>query len=159
MQLEAERDFAAREARARYGHDLEDWEQGGRDASARSPDRRRASPSPDQRRGHHGRLSSPRIVRTIKDSSAGGGWHMLTKTNYIEWSMVMKVKMPARHMWDAVRYGDADFAEDRLVLEALLAAIPPEMAPTFANKETAKDACDAIVDARISRNHARRATL
>jgi hypothetical protein len=27
----------------------------------------------------------------VKD--AGGGWPMLTKTNYAEWSMVMKVKM------------------------------------------------------------------
>jgi hypothetical protein len=35
---------------------------------------------------------------------------MLTKTNYIEWSMVMKVKMLAQHMWDAVRYGNTDFA-------------------------------------------------
>jgi len=37
---------------------------------------------------------------------------MLIKTNYAEWSMVMKVKMQARHMWDAVRYGDVDFEED-----------------------------------------------
>ena len=36
---------------------------------------------------------------------------MLTKTNYAEWSMVMKVKMQARRMWDAVRYGDADLTD------------------------------------------------
>jgi hypothetical protein len=39
-----------------------------------------------------------------------------------------------------VRYGDANFVEDQRALEALLAAIPPEMAPTLANKVTAKDA-------------------
>jgi hypothetical protein len=33
-------------------------------------------------------------VQTIfKDAGTGGGWPMLTKTNYVEWSMVMKVKM------------------------------------------------------------------
>jgi hypothetical protein len=58
-----------------------------------------------------------------------------------------------------VRYDDADFAEDQRALEALLAAIPPDMAPTLTNKETAKDAWDAIVDARIGSNRARRATL
>jgi hypothetical protein len=64
----------------------------------------------------------------------------LTKTNYTEWSMVVKVKMQARHMWDAVQYGDADFAEDRRALEALLAAVPPKMVPTLTNKVTANDA-------------------
>ena len=65
---------------------------GGRDAGTRSPHRQRASPSPDRRRGRRGRPSSPPVVQTVvKD--AGGGWPMLTKTNYTEWSMVMKVKM------------------------------------------------------------------
>ena len=52
---------------------------------------------------------------------------MLTKTNYAEWSMVMKVKLQERRMWDTVRYGDADFDEDQRALEALLAAIALEM--------------------------------
>jgi len=74
---------------------------GGRDAGTQSPHGLRASPSPDRRRGRRGRLGSPLVVQTIvKD--AGGGWPMLTKTNYAEWSMVMKVKMQARRMWDAV---------------------------------------------------------
>ena len=84
---------------------------------------------------------------------------MLTKTNYAEWSMVMKVKMQARRMWDAVRYGDADFDEDRRALEALLAAVPTEMHSTLANKRTAKDAWDAIAAAHISSGRARKSTL
>ena len=91
----------------------------------------------------------------VKD--AGGGWPLLTKTNYAEWSMVMKVKMQARSMWDAVRYGDADFDEDRRAPEALLAAVPPEMHSSLAYKETDKDAWDAIAAARIG--SARRSTL
>jgi hypothetical protein len=65
---------------------------------------------------------------------------MLTKTNYAEWSMVMKVKMQARRMWGAVRYGDTNFDEDRWALEALLAAVPMEMHSSLTNKRTAKDA-------------------
>jgi hypothetical protein len=71
----------------------------------------------------------------------------------------MKVKMQARRMWDAVWYGDADFDEDRWVLEALLTIVPMEMHSSLANKQTAKDAWDTIVVARIDSDHARRSTL
>jgi hypothetical protein len=62
-------------------------------------------------------------------------------------------------MWDAVRYGDADFDEDRRALEALLAAAPTEMHSSLVNKRTAKDAWDAIAAARIGSARARRSTL
>ncbi|XP_066353310.1 uncharacterized protein [Miscanthus floridulus] len=84
---------------------------------------------------------------------------MLNKTNYVEWSMVMKVKMQAWRMWDVVRYGDANFDEDRRALEALLAAVPTDMHSSLANKETANDAWDAIVAARIGSNRTCRSTL
>ncbi|XP_066341742.1 uncharacterized protein [Miscanthus floridulus] len=86
---------------------------------------------------------------------------MLTKTNCAEWSMVMKVKMQARRMWDAVRYGDVDvnFDEDRRALEALLAAVPTEMHSSLVNKRTAKDARDTIAAARIGSDRTCRSTL
>jgi hypothetical protein len=59
----------------------------------------------------------------------------------------------------AVRYGDADFDEDRRALEALLAAVPTEMHSSLANKRTAKDAWDAITTARIDSDRACRSTL
>jgi hypothetical protein len=65
---------------------------------------------------------------------------LLTKTNYAEWSMVMKVKMQARRMCNVIRYIDTDFDEDRRALEALLAAVPLEMHSSLANKETVNDA-------------------
>jgi hypothetical protein len=95
----------------------------------------------------------------IKDTGADDGWSMLTKTNYAECSMVMKVKMQARRLWDAVRYDDADFDKDRRVLEALLAAVPTEMHSSLTNKENAKDAWDAIAAARINSDRFRRSTL
>jgi hypothetical protein len=30
-------------------------------------------------------------------------------------------------MWEAVRYDDVDYYEDRQALDALIAAVPPEM--------------------------------
>jgi len=97
------------------------------------------------------------VQTIVKD--AGSGWPMLTKTNYAEWSMVMKVKMQARRMWDAVRYGDTDFDEDQRALDALLAAVPTEMYSSLTNMRTTKDAWDAIAVTRIGSDRARRCTL
>jgi hypothetical protein len=50
-----------------------------------------------------------------------------------------------RQLWDVVEFGDAEFHEDRLALDALLASVPPEMASSLADKPTAKDAWDSII--------------
>ncbi|CAA6674804.1 unnamed protein product [Spirodela intermedia] len=59
---------------------------------------------------------------------------MLTKTNYSDWALLMKVKLRARLLWTAIEKG---------------AAVPPEMWPVIANKETAKEAWEAIATMRI----------
>jgi hypothetical protein len=65
--------------------------------------RRRGSPSPDR---YHG------IQAIVRDVGPGGRWPTLTKTNYVEWATVMRVRLQVRHMWEAVRYGDVDYYED-----------------------------------------------
>lgn len=94
-----------------------------------------------------------------RDLGAGTPWPMLTKTNYHEWSLLMKVKMQARQLWDAVDGGDVDFHNDRWVLEAILAAAPPEMGATLTDKASAKLSWDSIAAARVGVDRVRRATL
>jgi hypothetical protein len=67
---------------------------------SRSPMRRRIpSPSPERRHGRGGHRGSPAAVQTVyKDSDTGTPWPMLTKTNYHEWSLLMKVKMQAHQL-------------------------------------------------------------
>ena len=84
---------------------------------------------------------------------------MLTKTNYHEWSLLMKVKIQARQLWDAIEYGDLPYHDDRRVLEAIIAGVPPEMGAPLADKATAKEAWDSIAAARIDVDRVRRATL
>jgi broad specificity phosphatase PhoE len=84
---------------------------------------------------------------------------MLTKTNYNDWSLLMKVKLQARQLCDAVEFGDAEFHEDRLTLDALLASIPSQMVASLADKSAAKDAWDSIVATRVDLNRARKATM
>jgi hypothetical protein len=45
------------------------------------------SPSPDRYHGHHG------IQAIVRDIGPGGGWSTLTKTNYVEWATVMRVRL------------------------------------------------------------------
>jgi hypothetical protein len=83
--------------------------------------RRRGSPSPDMYHGHHG------IQAIVRDVGPGDGWPTLTKTNYVEWIVVMRVRLQVRHMWEAVRYCDVDYYEDRRALDAIIAAVLSEM--------------------------------
>jgi hypothetical protein len=62
-------------------------------------------------------------------------------------------------MWEAVRYGDIDYYEDRRALDALIAAVPSEMQLSLSKKRTFKEAWDAIAAARISSDRARKTTL
>jgi hypothetical protein len=62
-------------------------------------------------------------------------------------------------MWEAVRYGDVDYYEDRRVLDALIAAVPPEMQFMLSKKRTAKEAWDAIAAARIGSDRTCMTTL
>ena len=62
-------------------------------------------------------------------------------------------------MWEAVRYGDVDYDLDRRALDALIAAVPPEMQFSLTNKRTAKEDWDAIAAARIGSDRARKSTL
>ena len=107
----------------------------------------------DQDRGLYG-------VRTVvRDVGPGVGWPTLTKTNYVEWAAVMRIRLQVRHMWEAVQGGDVDHHEDRRALDALIAAVPPEMQFSLSNKRTAKEAWDAIAAARIGSDRARKSTL
>ena len=64
-------------------------------------------------------------------------------------------------MWEAVRYDDVDYDhdQDRRALDALIAAVPPEMQFSLTNKRTAKEAWDAIAAAHIGSDRARKSTL
>jgi hypothetical protein len=49
--------------------------------------KRCGSPSPDRYHGHHG------IQAIARDVGPGGGCPTLTKTNYVEWAAVMRVRL------------------------------------------------------------------
>jgi hypothetical protein len=115
--------------------------------------RQRDSPSPDRYHGHHG------IQVIVRDVGPGGGWPTLTKTNYVEWAAVMRVRLQMRHMWEAIRYGDVDYYEDRRALDALIAAVSSEMQFSLSKKRTIKEAWNAIATTHIGSDRVRKTTL
>jgi len=63
-----------------------------------------------------------------------------------------------RHRDQSVYRDDTDYRDDRLALEAILRAVPPEMLATLAMKETAKEAWDSIKTIRLGVDRVRKAT-
>jgi hypothetical protein len=117
--------------------------------SGRTPPWNRASrsPSPRSRGSRNRKTEKPRervVERVVRDSSSTGNWPQLTKTNYNEWSLHMKLKLQARDLWDVIEFGDGDYRDDRTALDAICSAVPLEMVTTLAVKETAAEAWEAI---------------
>jgi hypothetical protein len=84
-----------------------------------------------------------------------GQFPLLTKTNYTDWSLMMRVMLRARDLWTVVKEGTTDEVEDQMAMEALLRGVPLEMASSLASKPSAKAMWDLLESARLSSNHAR----
>lgn len=73
--------------------------------TGRSPQRRvyrrRSLSSTQARRGR--RHDGPEVVVV-----GGVPFPWLIRSNYEDWSLLMRVKMEARNLWDIVEFGDAD---------------------------------------------------
>ncbi|CAO2208242.1 unnamed protein product [Urochloa humidicola] len=91
------------------------------------------------------------VEHVIEKTVAGASYPMLTRTNYQEWSLVMKVNFQAQGFWEAIDPGDCDDREDQLALAALLRApVPNDMWSTLARKGMAKEAWEAVKTIRVS---------
>jgi hypothetical protein len=90
------------------------------------------------------------VVRVVRELGGGTAtWPMLTKTNYTQWSLVMKLKMKARHLWQAIEPGGVSEHEDCQALDAITSVVPMEMVASLAAKQTALEAWNAVGDRRI----------
>jgi hypothetical protein len=74
---------------------------------------------------------------------------VLTRTNYADWALLMRVNLQAQGLWADVDPDYAEFREDRQVMAALLQAVPKEMLRPLSKKDTAKEVWDAIKTMRV----------
>jgi hypothetical protein len=89
------------------------------------------------------------VLRVVWEYGGPANWPILTKTNYTQWSLVMKVKMQARNLWDAIEPGGVSLQEDRMALDAITSAVPSEMVASLAAKATALEAWNAVKERRV----------
>ena len=80
---------------------------------------------------------------------SGASWPTLTRTNYGEWTVTMKVKLRARRLWNAIDKGTDNEDDDMSALESILAAVPAEYREPLGAKNSAKEAWEAIAAMRI----------
>jgi hypothetical protein len=99
------------------------------------------------------------IQRVVHEVGGGSSYPALTKTNYSDWALLMKVKLKARALWSIIEDGRADQHEEMMVLDALCSAVPPEMVPTITKKETAKEAWNTITTMRVGDDRVKKATV
>jgi transposase InsO family protein len=95
--------------------------------------------------------------RVVREHSGNMQYPTLTRSNYAEWAMVMRVQLQAAHLWDVIEYGADEDGDDRAALAALLRAVPPELVRTLAVKDCTKTAWETIKTMRLGCERVREA--
>jgi uncharacterized membrane protein YgcG len=113
--------------------------------------------SPQRRASRGGQLVIERVVEKV--ASAGpANYPILTKTNYNQWALLMRIKLEACGLWGTVDPGGANFQVDRMALDAICSVVPPEMITALATKETASEAWESIRMMRVGDDRIRKAS-
>jgi hypothetical protein len=140
-------------------------------AHSRTPESRRSRSRPlsrspprwAERRGRTERHTSEIVVERVVERVAServapaGNFSVLTKTNYYDWAALMRVMLQARGLWDAVIVGTTDYTEDRLTLEVIAKAVPPELMGSIASKPSAMAAWKSLVLRNVGVDRVRKA--
>jgi cyclopropane fatty-acyl-phospholipid synthase-like methyltransferase len=123
----------------------------------------RSPPRWAERRGRSERRTSEIVVERVVERVtserivSAGNFPVLTKTNYYDWATLMRVMLQARGLWDAVIVGTTDYTEDRLALEVIAKAVPPELMGSIASKPSVKAAWESLVLRNVGVDRVRKA--
>jgi hypothetical protein len=104
-----------------------------------------------------GNASGAKESATIQRVVGGMAFSLLTKTNYLNWAMHMRMTLKARILLVIVDKRGVKPQEDMMVLDTLVSAVPPETVTTVVDKSSAKEAWDAIATMCISDERVKKA--
>jgi hypothetical protein len=65
--------------------------------------------------------------------------------NYYDWAALMRIMLQVRGLWDAMKEGMKDYTEDRLALEVISKAVPPEPMESIVSKPSVVAAWESLV--------------
>ncbi|XP_073362463.1 uncharacterized protein [Aegilops tauschii subsp. strangulata] len=119
-----------------------------------TPPRLRA---PSQDRGRTRRRGDMTVQPVVQPATSSGALPMLTRTNYAEWALLMKVYLQAHGWWGAVSHGDVSYHHERNAMITILRGLPSDVLLAVGEKETAKEAWDAITLQRLGATRVREA--
>jgi hypothetical protein len=94
----------------------------------------------------------------VREVSGGISYLVLTSTNYLDWALLMMVKLKTRALWSAVEKGGVDMQEDMMALDVLCTTVPLEMVASIAKMETSKEAWDTIATMRVRDDQVKKST-
>jgi hypothetical protein len=94
----------------------------------------------------------------IREVGGGSSYPTLTKTNYADWALLMKVKLRARGLWTTVEKGGSNVQEDMMVLDALSSVVLPEMVSAVVSRDTTKEVWEIIKVMRVGDDRVRAST-
>jgi hypothetical protein len=90
--------------------------------------------------------------RQVMEKVASAGpvnYPLLTKMDYNDWALLMKIKLEARLLWAVMSPCGVDFQVDRMALDTICSVVPPEMISTLATKATRREAWESIKAMRV----------
>ncbi|WVZ79341.1 LOW QUALITY PROTEIN: hypothetical protein U9M48_026932 [Paspalum notatum var. saurae] len=101
-----------------------------------------------ERRSSSGRRRT--VVRTVREVGSAQ-FPQLTRTNYTDWVVMMKVMLKARGLWSIIKHGTDDKQEDQMALEALLRGVPTEYRSTLLGRRrrSCRGRADRVKKARV----------
>ncbi|XP_073351897.1 uncharacterized protein [Aegilops tauschii subsp. strangulata] len=97
------------------------------------------------------------VQPVLQSAPSSGALPMLTRTNYAEWALLMKVYLQAHGWWGAVSHGDVSYHHERNAMITILRGLPSDVLLAVSEKETAKEACDTIALQRLGATRVREA--
>jgi hypothetical protein len=101
------------------------------------------------------------VIREIVREGGGGSstvtFPTLTKANYQEWAILMRIALQGAGLWEAVDTGDATERQERQALGAILRSVSTEIVPALTAEDNAKVAWDTLKAMRVGDNRVREA--
>ncbi|KAF0890409.1 hypothetical protein E2562_002792 [Oryza meyeriana var. granulata] len=125
-----------------------------------TPPSRRGNSSGNGGDGDNGGQGSRELaVQQVKEAGVTLRYPMLGENNYGVWAVKMKIFMRAQGVWAAVEGNAADEKMDQMALAAIVQAVPEAMVMAISEKETAKEAWDALKQMNMGEERVKKARV
>jgi hypothetical protein len=99
------------------------------------------------------------VKLTARGASIPIHYPMLSETNYGIWAVKMKIILRSLGVWLVIEGADTDDDKDQGAMVAISQAVPDDVMMAIAEKQTAKEAWDALREMRIGEDRVKKARV